>query len=237
MTRCHAQSGVALLVWLLASPAFASPDTFLLGNGQDGPLTVATPAMIVNTYTAVTSSIAIGTTAIDVASTTGFASGDLVLVWQAAGSAALSEADPLVRIDLYGSQTGRFELARVQSLTPTRLNVATAMVRSYALGATQVVRVPEHTTVSVSATGSITAAAWNPANATGGIVVLFANGTVTLDGAIDVTGAGHRGGAVVHDASATLGCTGANESAALGARSGEGVVTSEFVASMTGGGN
>ena len=179
---------VLLVSWLAASSASASPDTFLVGNGQDGALTVMTPGRVVNTYVSVSADVAIGATSVNVATTAGFSVGDLVMVWQPARLASPASDDAEAPIRLHGAQAGRFELARIQSVTPTRINIIGAMVRSYVAGATQVVRVPEHTTVTVSAAGSITAAPWNPVNATAAVVLSLTGGE--RRSAIDASGAG-----------------------------------------------
>src|SRR5688572_8828803 len=64
------------------SPAHASTDTFGLGDGHSGALTVSTADTVINTYTRVTLGANTGDTTLTVATTAPFVAGDLILVWQ-----------------------------------------------------------------------------------------------------------------------------------------------------------
>src|SRR5688500_17108004 len=76
-----------------SSPARAGTDVFGLGDGHRGPLTVTT-AQTVNLYTSLTSSVAAGQTVLQVASTTGFVAGDLVMLHHSTGTMAYPLESP-----------------------------------------------------------------------------------------------------------------------------------------------
>src|SRR5215213_4092076 len=73
------------LITSTSRTALAAADTFDLGNGHDGALSVASANTIINTYLRVTAPIAPDDTSIVVASTTGITAGDLVMVLQTTG--------------------------------------------------------------------------------------------------------------------------------------------------------
>ncbi|WP_426745386.1 Ig-like domain-containing protein [Myxococcus faecalis] len=236
---------LALLCAALAAPAaHAEPDRFHLGNGTTA-LTVNVPNTVINTYTRVSSgTVQVGQTFVNVASTTGFAVGNLVMVYQPAGLTAPASGNqtPIDMSTAANAPVGRWEFARVTALTATRLSFATGFTVSFASSSTlpiQVIRVPEYTTVTVNAAGSIVAAPWD--GATGGVLIFLATGAVTNNGAIHADGRGFRGG-IFWNGSGD-GCTGINQAYPGGAQKGEGVVlsaydnTDPFVAGSSGYGN
>ncbi|MDD9934519.1 MAG: hypothetical protein OXT09_12995 [Myxococcales bacterium] len=230
-----AASLVALALAWLPAVAVAAPDTFLAGTGRDGSRVVAGGDSVVNAYTRVTADVSSGDTEIAVADESIVADGDLVLIWQTVGLAAQVPGDP-GPVDLRQASVGRWELARVSTTAALSVTLTAPMVRGYAADMTQMVRVPEYTTVTVQNSGRIIAAPWDPATNTGGIVAFFANGAITLTGDVDASGAGFRGGLAVNDASAASGCSTESEAAPVGAQRGEGL-SSEYGASSTGRGN
>lgn len=178
----------------LAVPAntWASPDSYGLGDGHNGAFMASMPAQTINVYTALTAPASAGSRTLTVASTTGIAAGDLVLVWQVQGGPyASGTTGPL---DLTAGPVGAYDLVRVASVSGTTLTLSTALQESYAATGAQVVRVPEFTTVTVPSGTAITAPAWD--GTTGGIVAFLARGAVNLEGAIHADGRGGRGGAV-----------------------------------------
>ena len=172
------------------STSWASPDNYGLGDRHHGAHT-ATPSQVVNTYAAVTTAASPGATAVTVASATGIAAGDLVLVWQVQGGAYMSGAAGPV--PLSADTAGNYDVARVTAVTGATLTIAPALTGTYAAVGAQVIRVPEYTTVNVPTGASLTAPAWN--GATGGVVAFLATGRVTLAGAINANALGGRGGA------------------------------------------
>jgi hypothetical protein len=215
----------------------AGPDNFGLGTGRDGALNITIGNAIINAYSAVTSSIAAGSTSITVTSAASFSPGDLVMVWQVGGLTPIPASGSAAAINLTSSNTGRWELARIVAKNGNTLTTSESFVNAFPATGVQLVRVPEYTSITVSGSGFITAPAWN--GATGGIVAFLATGTVTLNvaQAIRVSGLGFRGGLYITDASGTLGRSGLDEPAPFGGQKGEGIVLSNYGSSFTGRGN
>lgn len=227
----------AVLIALLAcaGEALAGYDTFALGTGRDGALTVSTAGRVVNRYTPVTSALAAGDTAIAVASSGGFSAGDLVMVFQTAGLVPAPASGVVNEVDLSSSPVGRWELAQLASVGSNTLTMTEPLLYSYAAGVSQVIRVPEYTSVLVEASGSIVAEEWN--GSSGGVVAFLVQGTLTNQGRIDADGRGFRGGSYVADTPGRTGCTGVDEAATGGAQKGEGVASTRYGPTHTGLGN
>lgn len=273
--RLVIMSALALAVSGWSSSASAQGDTFGIGDGHSGPRSVATANAIVNTYAGVTEDIAPGATTITITTqlvgSDAFAAKDLILVWRATGVAA-SEApsgDRTKRLDLASAlattsttlsagAVGRYELARVKSVNGSVLTLEQPMLGAFAKTVTQVVRVPEFTTVDVAAGASLVAAPWQELGASpdlaapnpnaqwvGGIVIFFANGAITNAGTIHANGRGFHGATPAQRAISNLGlfCDGStldgDPTATNGAFApkGEGVVQSKFNAQSGGKGN
>ncbi len=226
---------VVLGVHLLITDALAERDSFHLGSGRDGALTVSTTGTVVNAYAQVTAALATGDSVIAVTSSTGFAAGDLVMLHQTTGVSPVPAAGAQTQIDLTSAGVGRYELARVLSVLGTSITLTAPVINGFAANVSQVIRVPEYTTVTVNPGRSVAPAAWN--GATGGVVAFLANGTLTNNGSVDARGRGFRGGQPVDDTSGTTGATGLDESAPTGAQKGEGIAVTRYGASHTGRGN
>jgi hypothetical protein len=223
-----------LAATLCALPALASVDNFGVGDGHTGPVTVGAANTVINQYAQVTAPAAPGDTAIVVGTNPGFVTGDLVLVMQMTGIVPEPPSGGPTPVDLTNNPVGRWELARLSSVAGTTLNMTAALVSSYAANVTQVIRVPEYTTVSIAAGRSLTAPAWN--GSTGGVMAFMANGAVTNNGipGVLVTGKGFRGGVPADDSSGSVGCAGPDEPAASGAQKGEGVAFTRYGPAQTG---
>ncbi len=92
---------------------------------------------------------------------------------------------------------GRYELVTVASVAgPTiNLNCPGGLLNDYTVsGNTQVLRVPQYTTLTINGSGSVISPAWN--GQYGGVVALHVQGTATIDGQIRVARRGFRGGSV-----------------------------------------
>jgi MYXO-CTERM domain-containing protein len=224
---------VLCAVTLCATAALAERDTFGVGTGRDGALTVTTAGTVINRYAQVTAGLNPGTTSIPVSTVTGFGGGDLVMVLQTTGTPP-SAAD----------QVGRWELARLQDVSGSNLVLTAPLVYAYAPDVTQVIRVPEYTNLTINAGRSITAQLWN--GSTGGVVAFLATGTVTNNGQINVSGSsgaaatqvgGFRGGLYVDDENNSAGCSDPNEPAPKGAQKGEGTDPTLYGPTRTGRGN
>ncbi|HEY8076259.1 MAG TPA: hypothetical protein VIF62_19170, partial [Labilithrix sp.] len=163
-----------------------------LGTGRSGPLTVpAGTAMTVGTNAAITSAVAAGDRVVKVDATTGFASGDLVMLWRTSGYVGATTG-AIAAVALDGSAVGHYELARVVAVDVMTLTLESAAASAYPVVASQVVRVPEYTDVTISAGATMHGSPWDGSK--GGIVAFLATGVVTIDGALGASGAGFRGG-------------------------------------------
>jgi hypothetical protein len=208
------------------SSGFASDDYFGDGDGHHGPKSVAA-AEVVNAYSRVAVDVAVDDTSIEVADGTKFSSGDLVLLWQVNGYSTPASGDQ-TEIDLAGQAVGRFEFARVDSVSLNVLGLRDPMNNAFSAATSQVVFVPEYTDVTVDVAGEIHAADWDPVAGEGGIVSFFATGTVTVDGRVTANGAGFLGGTDLGNSGAN-GCTGLDEPSPTGAEKGESIAGLDFV--------
>lgn len=127
-----------------------------------------------------------------VSSATQFRVGDEVLMIQMQG-ARISEADDSTYgaiLDMNGA--GCAEFLTVGAVNGDRITFTSTWVHPYATsGVIQLVSVPRYADAIVN--GTVTAPPFN--GTVGGVVVLRTNGVLTLQGNIDVSGAGFRGGA------------------------------------------
>jgi hypothetical protein len=265
----------ALALGVLGAPSIARAqgDSFGIGDGHSGPKNV-TATGEVNSYAGVAQDIAAGATSITITTSVigpAFAEKDLILVWRATGVAA-SEApsgDQNKRLDLSSAlattssatlsagAVGRYEFARVKSVSGPVLTLEQPMLNGFTKNVTQVVRVPEFTTVNINAGVELRAAPWqelgstdasnpNPNNPwVGGILIFFANGAITNSGTIHANARGFHGAV---PAAHTLNRTGlvcnpnnldGDPSATQNQFSpkGEGVVQSKYTAQSGGKGN
>jgi MYXO-CTERM domain-containing protein len=187
--------------------AHAEADTFGIGSGRSGALTVAAANTVVNGYASITATVAVGATTVTVDDGATFAAGDLVMLWQTSGLTAVPLSGLQTPIDVSLLPTGAFEYARVKSISGNVVTLTNPIVTPLGFVASttqvaQMVRIPEYTTVSVPTGKSIVATPWNGAK--GGIVVFFANGTVTNNASINADAAGYRGGVLVDDPTVSL---------------------------------
>jgi len=230
----------ALCVLALGSTAaLAEPDSFGLGSGRNGALTVTTAGTVVNSYAPATAPLAAGDTTVlvgtPIGAPTGFAAGDLVMVLQTTGIVPVPGSGGTTPIDLTNDAVGRWEFARLASVSGSTLTLTAALIHSYAANVTQVIRVPEYTTVTLTGPGRLVATPWN--GSAGGVVAFLATGTVSNAGQINANLAGFRGGQYVDDDSGTLGCTGLDEAPPSGAQKGEGIANVRYGATQGGRGN
>jgi MYXO-CTERM domain-containing protein len=241
---------VSLLLAAAASSASkdarAEADTFGIGNGHSGAYVAAAADEVLNAYAPLTADAAANATTLTFGTTIGtgtFAAGDLVMIWRATGvTEAEAPTASAARVDLTaasGGRVGTFEFARVTAATATTITMSKPLVSAWAKDLTQVVRVPELTTVSVPAGTSIVAAPWQASGAgfAGGILVLFANGVVTIDGRVHADGRGFQGGKKDTNFDLHLGgCADNDNTEANGyAAKGEGVASTTFGGATHGG--
>jgi hypothetical protein len=160
-------------------------------------LSTAQPTIggIINDYTPVISiTSADCSSSITVQSTIGFAVGDEILLIQMQGaSIVLAPSTTFGSINSYGG-AGLYEFNRIKKITGTTIELDQVIGRPFNVaGKVQLVRVPEFSDVKVS--NQLTCKAWD--GSTGGVLVFFASGKVTVEAPITVKGKGFLGGAYV----------------------------------------
>ncbi|WP_309896263.1 adventurous gliding motility protein AgmC [Archangium sp.] len=225
-----------------STAALAEPDSFGLGTGRNGDLTVSTTGTnIINSYAPVTGPLAPGDTSLPVGSclpTPGcsFVAGDLVMVLQTTGVVPEPASGAAGALDISNDPVGRWEFARLASVSGSTMGLTAPLVHSYAANVTQVIKVPEYANVSLTITGArINALAWD--GRVGGVIAFLATGTVSNAGQITANATGFRGGQFVDEPTDALGCSGLDEPAPLGAQKGEGIAVTRYGAAQTGRGN
>lgn len=255
------QIGGAFVFVTMTSTASAAVDVFGTGDAHRGAKSVSGDE-VVNTYAALTADIAAGGTSLETSlallgAQTPFVAGDLVLVWRATGVAA-SEApsgDTAKRLDLAtalattsdgtngAGLVGLYEFARVAAVDGTTLTTTQPFVHSFGKNVTQVVRVPEYSTVTVPTGASLLPTAWQQVGTSagwaGGILVFFATGAITNNGKIHANGRGFHGGLPPPRLlNLALSCPNPDGDPSKGyAEKGEGVVQSQYRANLGGKGN
>jgi uncharacterized repeat protein (TIGR01451 family) len=204
--------------------------------GKDLTYQVDNPNTILNAYAALAQDANVGGTtiritaagALDTSPFGALAPGDLLLIVQMQG--ATIDTSDSVNYGTLSSQNGAglHEFIEVVSVSGTTITVGgpggcSGLKNAYSAAAnTQVIRVPQLTTLTVSKTGSVTAPAWD--GHTGGVVALHVQGQLQVAGSIDVASLGFRGGAVhgtSNPADALAGYR--SSSATAGGEKGEGI--------------
>lgn len=199
-----------------------------LGDGHWGPLNVRAATLALNRSAALQAG---GGSALQVSTASPFAAGDLVMVYQAQDVLSVDSGTP-GPFDLSATGAGRWELARIASMDGGTLLLTAPLASSFPAGLSQVLVVPEYTTVTVSAGSALVAPPWN--GSTGGVLAFLAQGAVVNEGEISASGAGFRGGAP----NFTQTCTGSQGlDGAPNAGKGEGFVAGRFGPAFTARGN
>ncbi|SEM73589.1 hypothetical protein SAMN05444354_12234 [Stigmatella aurantiaca] len=217
---------LGLLALLLAGRVGAEPDTFGLGTGRDGVLTVSTQNRNINSYAPLKASAAAGAVSLEVATPTGFAAGGLVLVHQSTGLTPVPASGDPQPLHLASGTVGRYEFARVASVSASTLTLTAPLLHGYPGGATQVVSVPEYTQLTIQKGASLRALPWDGSK--GGILVALVSGALLNDGEVSVSGTGFRGGRFISHEDRE-GCVGLDEPAASGGSyKGEGLVVGRY---------
>ena len=171
--------------------ARAEADTFGLGTGRDGAKTAAVLAgEVINTYAQATTALAAGGKTVTVGARTGaaanFTVGQVVMVVQSHdGFAAAPVSGSGASLDLAGTKVGRYELARVAAVNGNDVTFTHGVVNAFDANSTQLVSIPEYTTVTVAVGAKILARPWD--GTTGGIVAFLATGAITSAG-VDLCG-------------------------------------------------
>ena len=166
----------------------ATTSAINVGTGVTGTLNVTGTYFTDAVRTAVvgTNTTGAGNKKVRVASTTGFATGDEVLV--------ICMQDP--NTNIASNLTGKYDFAIISSIAGDTLRFVSSLTNTYnTTGGIkyQVVEVPHFSNVNVANGGVMTCNFWN--GSTGGVLCFRANGTVTINsgGSINANGKGYRG--------------------------------------------
>ncbi len=129
-----------------------------------------------------------------VKSSSGFSVGDKVFIIQMQG--VLMDTS---NTSLYGTVTnynnvGNSEFGRITGIARDTISLYSSLTQSYSMaGKVQLIRVPEYDNATI--TSELNCKAWD--GTTGGVLVLYARGTVTMKADINVSGMGYRRGVAV----------------------------------------
>jgi gliding motility-associated-like protein len=158
---------------------------------------------IINSYTPVLS-YNICENKLTVEDATAFHTGDTVLLIQMKGAVADSSNTATFGTITDYKNSGNYEFNYVKSKAGNILELKNKLTRQYdiPLGKVQLVRVPYYSSVSVTST--LTCLPWDGSK--GGILVLNARDTVSLQANIDVSGNGFKGGAGYNPGNQSLTC-------------------------------
>lgn len=179
-----------------------------LGDGRLGPLLVTEPGVVINQSSALVADAPAGSATVTVGDSSAFAATDAVLVVQGRfGSGPRGGA-------------GTWEIHRVVRVVGATVELDAPLTHAFFGFEAQLVTLPEHTNVSVSAGAGLVAPRWN--GSSGGILALLVNGAVVNEGALSASGGGLRGGAV-REVGQMGGCTGLDVPAPQGSERGEGL--------------
>lgn len=176
---------------------FFSQTAFSQGTGADGALVAGAGTTTINTVkSGISSTASSGQKVVNVTSAAGFAANNLVLI-----------------IQMLGTNVGVWETATISSISVNAITMTTNLSNTYTKTGTtslaQVIKIPQYTNVTVASGRTLTASAWD--GTTGGVLIFYANGTLSVSGTITMMGKGYRGGA------GAAGVTGPNPAGAGGA--------------------
>jgi gliding motility-associated-like protein len=157
--------------------------------------TTACISGVVNQYTPVLAFIC-DDLGVEVESTFGFSDGDLVLIIQMQGAQCITENTSEFGNIVTYNQSGNYEINRIRRVSGNRVELQFQRTKNYdlATGKVQLVKIPEYQDVAIC---DLTCLPWN--GDVGGICAIKVNGTLTLQGPIDVSAKGFRGGIKVDD--------------------------------------
>jgi hypothetical protein len=159
---------------------------------------------VVNSYYAI-SAVNVPSNIVTVDNAAGLYNGQPILIIQMKGAAISS-----LNSASYGSITaigdaGNYEFNTICSITGNQVMLQNKLVNAYdPTGNVELVSYNSYTSVTV--TGTINAQAWDPTTGKGGVVVVAATGSITLNADIDVSGQGFQGGVLVNYAIPPYNC-------------------------------
>ena len=214
--------------------------------GVNGSLTVGAAGTVVNLYDVAVSASGRTIVTTNIANLQNAALGNVVpgsvlLVYQANGATidGTDNTSAWGNVTSYGN-AGYYDFVTVGSVSGNTITIAAscnALSHTYTTSSTtstQIVRVPQYSSLTINAGASIAATPWNGSD--GGIVAIDVNGATTINGSINVTGDGFAGAAAYANAGNSAppghpevtdyfesGETGANLATALAAAKGESI--------------
>jgi hypothetical protein len=159
----------------------------------------------VNFYFAVTA-VNAAANSVTVTNATGLSNGQPVLIIQMKGATVNAS-----NTAAYGSisainDAGNYEFDTVCSISGNEVYLQNKLVNAYdPTGNVQLVSFTSYSSVTV--TGTVNAQAWSSTTGTGGVVVLAATNSITLNANIDVSGQGFQGGVLENYAIPPYNCS------------------------------
>ncbi len=203
------QMGSALATMLLGLCLCAT--AFADTPGKNGARTVAAVGTVINQYTTLAGAAAVNATSITVSNiadlTSGEATGggalaigDVIMLYQPRGATIVTTNTPTYgNISSYGG-AGNYELRTVRSVAGNLIGVdgalsgasCTAGLKNAYASGSQVIRVPQYSSLTVNGGASVVSVAWG--GSTGGVVAALVQNALTVNGSITVSGQGFRGG-------------------------------------------
>jgi len=160
---------------------------------------------VVNSYFAVTA-VNTASNTVTVTNAAGLYNGEPILLIQMKGATVNGSNSAS-----YGSITavndaGNYEFNTICSISGNEVYLQNKLVNAYdPTGNVQLVSYTSYASVTV--TGTINAQAWSSTTGTGGVVVLAATNSITLNANVDVSGQGFQGGVLVNYAIPPYNCS------------------------------
>ena len=160
------------------APFSAQAVEYPMGRAYDGDLTVSSTVTEDSVSSAITLQSGSGTASTTVSSSSGFGAGDYVLV-----------------IQMDGTGEGSYETRKISEIDSNRLVFYQDLENTYQSSGAQVIKINEYNDVTITASGSWQASAWD--GTTGGVLVAMVHGTLTMsdsNASTTVKGKGWDGG-------------------------------------------
>ncbi|HEV2352665.1 MAG TPA: hypothetical protein VGR89_00340, partial [Puia sp.] len=147
---------------------------------------------VVNSYYAITAVNPVANT-LNVTNSAGLYSGELVLIIQMKG-ATINSANSSSYGDISAiGDAGNYEFNSICSVNGNEVVLQNKLLNVYdPTGQVQLVTYTPYSSVTVAST--VNAQPWNSSTGTGGVVVIAATSSITLDANVDVSGQGFEGG-------------------------------------------
>ncbi|GEM_PF-6251877 len=153
-----------------------------LGSAKDGAFTATSASIIINSYGKTVTNIIAGNTSIILRQNMPLTTGDALLI--------LNTFTGVYELRFIADTTVRVIEKNQQEFV---IKLTTPLKNSYTASQTQLIRVPQYSTVNIPLGTSITAPNFD--GTTGGVLALLATNAVTVHGLIDVSFKGFSGGA------------------------------------------